>query len=73
VADLLTKTRRFDLTGIQPRVYESSRAGAERFALVLGPLEKADADALRWQALDHGIEASVSHGLDFVGAARPAE
>jgi hypothetical protein len=73
VPDLLQLLRRFDVSGIRPRVYEASQAGAGRFALVLGPLDKADAEALRWQVLDHGLEATVSHGLDFVGNPRPAE
>jgi hypothetical protein len=73
VNELLAKLQGFELSGIQPRVFESTRPGSERFALVLGPLERADADALRWQMLDHGREASVSHGLDFVGAPRPVE
>jgi hypothetical protein len=71
VPDLLLALRRFDVSGIEPHVYESSQAGSARFALVLGPLDRADAEALRWQVLDHGLEASISHGLDFVGNARP--
>jgi len=72
VPDLLKTLRRFEVSGIQPRVYEASRPGAGRFALVLGPLDKADAEALRWQVLDHGLEATISHGLDFIGSPRPA-
>jgi hypothetical protein len=71
VPQLLTTLARFDISGIEPRIYETSRPEAGRFALTFGPLEKADADALRWQILDHGVEATVSHGLDFVGSARP--
>ena len=73
VPELLKARRRFELSGIQPRVYEASAPGAGRFALVLGPLDKTDAEGLRWQVLDHGLEATVSHGLDFVGNPRPAE
>lgn len=72
VPELLKALSRFDVSGVEPRIYESSRPGAARFALVLGPFDKADAEALRWQALDHGAETSISHGLDFVGNARPA-
>lgn len=72
VPDLLKTLRRFEVSGIQPRIYEASRPGAGRFALVLGPLDKTDAEALRWQVLDHGLEATISHGLDFVGSPRPA-
>lgn len=71
--ELLKTSRRYDVSGIQPRIYEASQTGVGRFALVLGPLDKADAEALRWQVLDHGLEATISHGLDFVGAPRPAE
>jgi hypothetical protein len=72
VPPLLKTLARFDVSGIEPRVFETSRTGDARFALVFGPLDRADADALRWQVLDHGLEANVSHGLDFVGSARPA-
>lgn len=72
VPDLLKTLRRFEVSGIQTRIYEASQPGAGRFALVLGPLDKADAEALRWQILDHGKEATISHGLDFVGSPRPA-
>ena len=73
VPELLKTLRRFDVSGIQPRVYEAAQTGAGRFALVLGPLDKADAEALRWQVLDHGLEATISHGLDYVGSPRPAQ
>lgn len=69
--ELLAKLARFDVTGLEPRIRESSRGGGERFVLAIGPLDKADADALRWQVLDLGIDATVSHGLDFVGSPRP--
>ncbi len=72
VSELLQTLRRFDLSGIEPRVYESSQPGAGRFALVLGPVDKSDAEALRWQVLEHGLEARVGYGLDFVGSAHPA-
>jgi hypothetical protein len=42
-----------------------------RFALTLGAFEKAEAEALRWRALEHGAEATVSLGLDYLGAAHP--
>jgi hypothetical protein len=71
--ELLRAARGFAVSGLRPRIYESSRPGAERFALVLGPLDKTDAEALRWQVLDRGLEANVSHGLDFSGGPRPVE
>ena len=73
VPDLLQTLGRFDVSGAQPRVYETSQAGASRFALVLGPFDKPDAEALRWQVLDHGLDANISHGLDFVGNPRPVQ
>lgn len=72
VPGLLESLRRFEIAGTEPHVYESSQTGAGRFALVLGPFDKTEADGLRWQALDHGAEAKVSLGLDFVGSPRPA-
>jgi hypothetical protein len=73
VPELLQTLRRFDVSGIEPRIYESSQAGAGRFALVLGPVDKPDAEALRWQVLEHGVEARIGYGLDFVGSAHPAQ
>jgi hypothetical protein len=71
VPELLTAAERFDVSGTRSRIFETSRSGAERFALVLGPFEKVEAEGLRWQVLDHGREAIVSHGLDYVGTPRP--
>jgi hypothetical protein len=71
VPQLLAAQARFDVSGIQPHVYETSSQAGARFALVLGPVDKSEADALRWQALDHGVEAQISHGLDFLGKPRP--
>jgi len=69
---LLATQARFDVSGIAPHIYETSSPGAARFALVVGPVDKSEADTLRWQALDHGIEAKISHGLDYLGKPRPA-
>lgn len=71
VPELLKLVRRFEVEGLTPRIHETSQAGGGRFALVLGPLDKSDAETLRWQVLDHGVEANISHGLDFVGKPRP--
>ena len=72
VPELLKLLRRFDVSGLQPRLHETSQAGDKRFVLLLGPLDKSDAEALRWQVLDHGVEANISLGLDFIGSSRPA-
>lgn len=71
VPELLQTARRFDVTGAVPRIHESSQTGSNRFTLVLGPFDKPDAEALRWQVLDHGLEANIGHGLDYIGAPRP--
>lgn len=71
VPPLLAMLARFDVSGIEPRIHETSGAAGRRFVLVLGPVDRSEADSLRWQALDHGIEAEVGHGLDFVGRPRP--
>jgi hypothetical protein len=73
VPDLLHTLHRFDVRGAQPRIYETAQPGASRFALVLGPFDKPDAESLRWQVLDHGLDASISHGLDFQGNPRPVQ
>jgi hypothetical protein len=71
VPPLLAELARFDVSGLAPLIYETTSADG-RFALVLGPVDRSEADALRWQALDHGVEAKVSHGLDFSGKPRPS-
>ncbi len=69
--ELVARRSEFDFQGIEPRVYETSQPG-KRFALVLGPLDRERAQALRWSALESGKEASVTFGLDFVGSPQPA-
>lgn len=73
VPALLQAARGFDVTGALPRIAESSRGGDARFALTLGPFEKAEAEALRWQALRQGAEATLSVGLDYVGGSHPLQ
>jgi hypothetical protein len=73
VPDLLQTLRHFDVSGAEPRIYETAQPGAAHFVLALGPFDKPDAESLRWQVLDHGLDASVSHGLDFVGNPRPVQ
>jgi hypothetical protein len=68
--ELTTRRAEFDFRGIEPRVYETSQPG-RRFALVLGPLDRERAQALRWSVLESGREASVSYGLDLVGTPQP--
>jgi hypothetical protein len=73
VPALLKTARRFQVSGLRTRVYEATASGPNHFALVLGPLDKSDAESLRWQVLDHGLDATITHGLDFVGPPRPAD
>lgn len=71
VPSLLNVARRYEVTGTSPRVFESSQGGQARFALSLGPFDKADAEALRWQALSRGADAQLAQGLDYVGNPHP--
>jgi hypothetical protein len=68
---LAARRSEFAFQGVEPRVYETTQPG-KRFALVLGPLDRERAQALRWSVLENGREASVSFGLDFVGAPQPS-
>jgi hypothetical protein len=68
--ELAAHRSEFAFQNIEPRIYETSQPG-RRFALVLGPLDRERAQALRWSVLESGREASVSYGLDFVGAPQP--
>jgi hypothetical protein len=70
LAELRERQAEYEFHGIEPRIYETTQAD-RRFALVLGPLDKQRAQALRWAALEGGKEASVAFGLDFVGPPRP--
>jgi hypothetical protein len=73
VPTLLEIARGVDVSGPQLRFFESSQAGAAHFALGIGPLDKTEAEALRWQALSGGMSAQIGLGLDYTGSAHPAK
>lgn len=72
VPTLLEAARGLNVSGVAVSVFESSQGGANRFALGIGPLDKMQAEALRWQALSGGLNAQISLGLDYTGSAHPA-
>ncbi len=71
VTKLLETQAEFTFRSVTPRIYETTQGAANRFALVLGPLDKQGAESLRWAVLDGGREATLSYGLDFAGRPRP--
>jgi hypothetical protein len=72
VASLLAFQQRFEFRGVTPSIRETAQPDSEHFALVLGPLSKAQAESVRWSLLDGGSPAKTSYGLDFVGQPRQA-
>jgi hypothetical protein len=56
--------------GAELKLFETTRAEPERFALAVGPLSFADAQGLRWQLLKGGSPARVSLGEEFVEPGR---
>lgn len=58
------------IAGAVPRLFETSRGGPERFALVVGPLDEPRAERLRWSLLEQGVDARVELGGDYVGDPR---
>lgn len=71
---LLDATRQLKLAGGDPLLYETSAAGDGRFAMSLGPFDKATADAVRWAVLHQGGDAKIVLGFDYRGtAARPPQ
>jgi len=67
VDELRAERARFELGSLPAKVFETERAGAERFALVLGPFERAAADAVRWDVVQKGGDARVVAGRDYRG------
>ena len=64
---------RIDVTGAPLTIFETSRPGAQRFALVLGPFTKTVAENVRWKVLDQGRPARIVVGDDHVGDGRPLD
>jgi hypothetical protein len=73
VATLRAARGRFDLTGGRAFVFETKKADAEHFALVLGPFDKQAAERVRWQVLEQNEHARVETGEEHVGAPLPIE
>jgi hypothetical protein len=71
VADLLGRQRGIVFEGGALDIYETSGAGAQRFALVLGPTDRARAEAVRWQLLEQKLEGKLTFGEDHRGRPRP--
>jgi hypothetical protein len=68
----LSEVRRaFEASDPPPAIVETTAGGASRFALVLGPLDKARAEEIRWLLLEAGRSARVETGADYVGAPKP--
>ena len=70
VSSLLEHANRFEFGGASAKIFETTRADTERFALVLGPLGQRAAERLRWQLLEKGERARVVVGEDHQGSAR---
>jgi hypothetical protein len=72
VSQLLTLKNRFRVTGENSiKVYETTSAGDEAFALVLGPTDRVGSERARWQLLDQNLNAPIVLGADFRGQPRP--
>ncbi len=72
VPPLVARARAFAFADVTPEIYESTREGSGRFALVVGPLDKPSSERLRWKLLDANISATVTIGGDLLGLPRPA-
>lgn len=60
-------------TDLPLAIFETTAAGAERFALVVGPMTKPDAERIRWTLLEAGREASAVTGTGYRGDPRRLE
>ena len=54
---------------IRPQIYETAGSVNERFAVTIGPMGKAAAEAARYAAFVQGFEARVVNGFDYRGNA----
>lgn len=72
VSQLLTLKSRFRVTGDDlTKIYETTSAGDQNFALVFGPTDGAGSEKVRWQLLDQNLNAPIVLGADFRGQPRP--
>lgn len=71
---LLDATSGLKFAGGSPFLYETTAAANERFAMSLGPFDRATADSVRWAVLHQGGDAKIVLGFDYRGtAARPPQ
>jgi hypothetical protein len=71
---LLDATSQLKFAGGSPLLYETTAAANGRFAMSLGPFDRATADSVRWAVLHQGGDAKIVLGFDYRGtAARPPQ
>ena len=70
-AALSAHRRRFVLTDVPAKLFETRSSGDRRFALALGPVDKPTAERLRWAVLERGEDAKLSVGEDYTGEPKP--
>jgi hypothetical protein len=73
VEELVHYRRRFQLSDVPPKIYETTKTGNQRFALVLGPIDQPSAERLRWAVLEKGGSARLVEGADHTGDPRPLD
>jgi hypothetical protein len=71
VSDLVALEQGFIFEDERARIFETTSTGSDRFAVIIGPLDKAQAERLRWLVLDQGRAARLTVGSDLVGEPRP--
>ncbi|MFS8071052.1 MAG: hypothetical protein ACMG6S_32185, partial [Byssovorax sp.] len=73
-ADLESLRKRraeLEFNDVTPQLIETTRTGAERYALTVGPLSRPSAERLRWELLERSRSARVLLGEDYTGASKP--
>ncbi len=73
VTELVAQQARYQAEGPgapRPKIYETTKDGNERFALVLGPLTAEQAESLRWSLLEQKQPVTLSFGDDYRGRPR---
>jgi len=73
VSALREQRTSFELGALPAKIFETSRDGEQKFSLVLGPFDKRDAEAVRWDLLQKGQTARLTLGDEQVGAALPLD
>lgn len=67
-AALLEHRARLRFADVIPSLVETSKGGGERFALVVGPLDRGAAERLAQRLAEKGEPATPSFGADLVGS-----